>query len=77
MWTEEKYCGKDTWTACIVLALLFFPATSCVPCCKCDSRTVYKIQGRRLGPFRSKPIKYDANGVVLPPDCCADCGKDC
>ena len=75
VWTEEKYCGKTTWTACIVVTLLFFPAAGCVPCCKCDSRTVYKIRGRRIGPLRSRTVKFDANGIELPPDCCAGCGE--
>ena len=75
VWTEDKYCGKTTWTACIVVTLLFFPAASCVPCCKCDTRTVYKIPGRGIGPLRSRTVKLDPNGIELPPDCCAGCGE--
>jgi hypothetical protein len=40
-WVMQSYCGDTTCMATILVAVFFWPATCCVPCCKCDQRQVY------------------------------------
>jgi len=37
---EEPYCGPCSCFFGVVLALVFWPAALCVPCCPCDTREV-------------------------------------
>ena len=62
-WTQDAYCGATTCVATILVALIFWPAVCCVPCCKCDRMAVYQApDGRRFVP----------DGRLAPPadSCC-------
>ena len=60
-WVAEQYCGDQTCIATLIVALFFWPAACCVPCCPCDQRTVY------VAPTG---VKYLANGLLAPPPAC-------
>ena len=38
----EAYCGDQTILATVLVAIFFWPATCCIPACKCDQRVVYR-----------------------------------
>lgn len=60
-WIEQQHCGEQTCMATLIVAILFWPATCCIPACKCDRRLVYQTTDGRL---------LLQNGAQAPPDCC-------
>ena len=51
----ESYCGTTTQIMALVACCFFWPALFCIPCCKCDSREIYKVNG----------VHYDLRGQIV------------
>ena len=61
-WQSKKFFGDKTCMAMVIVALFFWPAVCCVPCCPCDERMVY------TNPADNKD--YMPTGQVATDKCC-------
>ena len=55
---HENFCGQQTICATVITAIVFWPATCCIPCCKCDQRK--GRSSRTLGSTRLHPARLHA-----------------
>ena len=60
--SAAQFFGDKTCMAMVIVALFFWPAVCCVPCCPCDERMVY------TNPADNKD--YMPTGQVATDKCC-------
>ena len=60
--SAAQFFGDKTCMAMVIVAVLFWPAVCCVPCCPCDERMVY------TNPADNKD--YMPTGQVATDKCC-------
>ena len=60
--SAAQFFGDKTCLAMVIVALFFWPAVCCVPCCPCDERMVY------TNPADNKD--YMPTGQVATDKCC-------